>query len=71
MSEKRTVAPWVQRMMAEDMELCERIAKLQAFFDSGSPGANARQQDLLFAQLGAMNLYSGILSRRISEALTQ
>lgn len=64
------VEPWIARMIAEDMELRERIAKLQVFHDSGAPGASARQRDLLFAQLGAMKLYAGILTRRIGEALT-
>lgn len=64
------VAPWISRMMAEEMELRERISKLQAFCDGPQlNNVSARQQDLLFAQLGVMNVYAGILNRRIAEAL--
>ena len=58
---------WLDRALVEQSELNERISRLRAFSDGpGLALLSGRQQDLLFAQLGAMQLYADILARRIS-----
>lgn len=57
---------YIDRMIVEHRELCDRISKLAQFIRSKKCDAlNAENQNLLWAQLYAMKTYRAILTRRI------
>lgn len=60
-------APHIDRMVAEEAELADRIGKLRGFRDQSPAyaGLSDRQRSLLAAQLQAMTCYRTILSMRV------
>lgn len=59
--------PYMSRVLAEKVELDERIAKLAVFFQTPTfAGVNPDEQRRMQAQHAAMSYYSKILGERIS-----
>ena len=60
------MAPHEERVIVEKQELDEKVKKLAAFTETDLfAGLKKDDQNLLIAQLGAMELYSHCLSARI------
>lgn len=63
---EKTVETWKDRVVAERIELAERLSKLQVFIGSkGFEELDEINQQLLLEQNSAMFLYFNALSRRI------
>lgn len=65
--------PYVERMLNEQKELCEKIEKLGEFISKNhifDKLSKDEQYDMKL-QLGAMELYSSVLQHRIDRALAQ
>lgn len=59
--------PHQERVVAEKIELDDKLAKLMAFFDGPTyKGLTEAEQKRLVAQSGVMKEYSDILGQRIS-----
>lgn len=62
----KELQPHEQRVLDEQLELCEKIIKLADFLEKPQPKfINDEQWFLLNTQLGAMALYRDILAQRI------
>lgn len=62
----KELPPHVQRVIGEKAQLDDRLAKLSAFIKTPAfKDLNAKSQELLITQAGAMGEYSDILKQRL------